>query len=83
MFVKKKGFMFRACIAWAIYNSILLLTLAAVVYLVLPYMREWYVMLPLLVAVVASEWIIMSETVAPVIQDWIKQETWVADEKPK
>lgn len=80
-FVKKPGFMLRAVIAWMIYNSILILTLAAVVYLVLPYMREWYVMLPLLVAVVASEWIIMSETVAPVIQDWIKQESYVSDDK--
>lgn len=81
--LKKPGYMLRACVAWVIFNSILIFTLAMTVYVIRPWMASWYVMVPLLVAVVVSEWIIMGETIAPIIKDWIKQEEYVKDgEKP-
>lgn len=79
--MKKPGYMGRACIAWIILNAVLLATLAAIVYVVGAYLDRWYVMIPLLVAIVASEWIIMAETIAPIIADWIKQEEYVEDGK--
>jgi hypothetical protein len=72
--MKKPGYMLRACIAWVILNLVLLFTLAALVYILGPYLQVWYVMIPIIVAVVASEWVIMAETIAPIISDWIKQE---------
>lgn len=75
--MKKPGFMLRACVAWLILNAILLFTLAALVYIVKDYVDRWYVMIPLIVSVVASEWVILAETIAPIISDWIKQEEWV------
>lgn len=80
-FVKKPGYMARACVAWVIYNAILTFTLGVVVYLVSGYLDRWFVMLPLLIGVVVSEWVIMSETIAPIISDWIKQEQWIDDAK--
>ena len=77
---KKPGYMFRAVIAWFIFNIILLATLAAVVYILGPHMNVWYVQIPLLIGVIVSEWIIMGETIAPVIKEWIKQEEYVEDE---
>lgn len=78
--IKKPGYMLRAVLAWCIFNAILLFSLAAVVY-VLGDFRAWYIQVPLIVGVVVSEWIIMGETIAPIIKDWIKQEEWV--EEPK
>lgn len=72
-FVKKPGYMLRAVIAWCIFNAILLATLGAIVY-VLGDVRTWYVQVPLIIGVIVSEWIILGETVAPIIKDWIKQE---------
>ena len=82
--IKRPGYMFRACIAWVILNAVLIFTLAALVF-VLPrdQLSQWYVMIPVIVAVVVSQWIIMSETIAPIIKEWIKQEEYVHDnEKP-
>lgn len=78
---KKPGYMLRACVAWIILNTILLCTLAAVTYVVKDYIDRWYVMIPLIVSVVASEWIILSETIAPVISDWIRQEEYVENDQ--
>jgi len=80
-YVKKPGYMFRAVVAWFIFNAILLATLAAVVYILGPYMNVWYVQIPLLIGVIISEWIIMAETIAPVVKEWIKQEEYVDDYK--
>lgn len=81
--VKRPGYMFRACVAWVILNSVLLFTLAALVYILQPYLGSWFVMVPIIVAVVVSEWVIMGETIAPIISDWIKQEEYIGDgEKP-
>lgn len=81
--VKKPGYMFRACVAWVILNAVLLFTLSALIYILKGYLSVWYVMIPIIVAVVASEWVIMSETIAPIISDWIKQEEYVKDgDKP-
>lgn len=77
--IKKPGYMGRACIAWVILNTILIFTLAAVIYVVGTYIDRWYVMIPIIVGVVVSEWVIMSETIAPIISDWIKQEETVED----
>lgn len=83
MTVKKPGYMFRACVAWVILNSVLLFTLAALVYVLGDHLSTWYVMIPIILAVVVSEWIIMAETIAPIISDWIKQEEYVKDgERP-
>lgn len=77
--VKRPGYMGRAVVAWFIFNSILFVTLGALVFLVGAYLDRWFVMIPMMLAVVLSEWIIMAETIAPVIKDWIKQEEYVAD----
>lgn len=75
--LKKPGYMFRACIAWVILNAVLLFTLAALIYILKGYLSVWYVMIPIIVAVVVSEWVIMAETIAPIVKDWIKQEEYV------
>lgn len=79
--VRRPGYMTRAVIAWIIFNTILLFTLAVAVYIVKPYLHEWFVMIPLLVGVVVSEWIIMGETIAPIIKDWIQQEETILDDE--
>lgn len=81
--LKKPGYMFRACVAWVILNAVLLFTLAALVFILKGYLATWYVMIPVIVAVVVSEWVIMAETIAPIVKDWIKQEEYVKDgDKP-
>lgn len=81
--MKRPGYMGRAVAAWFIFNTILFVTLAALVFLVGAYLDRWFVMIPMMLAVVLSEWIIMAETIAPVIKDWIKQEEYVSDgERP-
>ncbi|MBU2051488.1 MAG: hypothetical protein KKH61_21265 [Gammaproteobacteria bacterium] len=79
--VNKPGYMFRAVVAWCIFNAILLVTLGAIVY-ILGDFTAWFVQIPLIIGVIVSEWIIMGETIAPIIKDWIKQEEWkeVGDE---
>lgn len=80
-YVKKPGYMFRAVIAWTIFNAILFVTLGAVVWIMQGYMNAWFVQVPLLLGIIVSEWIIMGETIAPIIKDWIKQETYVDDKR--
>jgi hypothetical protein len=81
--VKKPGYMMRAVVAWIILNTILLVVLLAVVWLVgSDNVTNWYIAVPLLIGIIVSEWIIMAETVAPVIFDWIKQEEWKEDGQP-
>lgn len=75
--VKKPGYMFRACVVWIILNTILLITLAALVYVLKGYVAQWFVTIPIIIGVVASEWIILAETIAPIMSDWIKQEEYV------
>jgi len=77
--VKKQGYMGRAVMAWCIFNAILFVTLAVLVYLLGPFLDRWYVLIPMLVGVIVSEWIIMAETIAPIVKDWIKQEEWVEE----
>lgn len=79
--VKKPGYMWRAVIAWFIFNVILLGTLSIVVWLLGGYDPVWYIQLPMILAVIVSEWVIMIETIAPVIRDWIKQEEYRETEK--
>lgn len=82
--MKRPGYMLRACVAWIILNAVLIFTLSALVF-VLPrdQLSQWYVMIPIILAVVVSQWIIMAETIAPIIKEWIKQEEYVKDgEKP-
>lgn len=82
-YTKKPGYMRRACVAWVILNAVLFATLAALVFILGPYVNQWFVMVPIIIAVVASQWIIMGETIAPIIKEWIKQEELVKDgEKP-
>ncbi len=77
--VRKPGYMGRACVAWVILNAILLFTLAALVYILGESISQWFVAIPIIVGVVVSEWVIMAETIAPIIADWIKQEEYVKD----
>lgn len=79
--VKKPGYMFRAVVAWMIFQGILLATLAAIVYILGASVGVWFVEIPLIIGVIASEWIIMGETIAPIIKDWIKQESYQDDAK--
>lgn len=66
-----KGYMSRAIIAWFIFNAILIGTLAIVVWLLGGYQPVWFIQLPMIVAVISAEWVIMIETIAPVIKRWI------------
>lgn len=72
--VKKPGYMLRAMLAWIIFNVILLATLGAIVFVLGDYRGAWFVQVPLIIGVIVSEWIILGETIAPIIKDWIKQE---------
>ena len=82
-YVKKPGYMTRAVVAWLILNGIMIFTLEVVVWIIpREFLGHWFVMIPLLVGIVVSEWIIMAEPVAPIIKDWIKQEMQVEDPKP-
>jgi hypothetical protein len=81
--VKRPGYMKRAVIAWCLLNGIMIAMLAILVYLIGPYVDRWYVMIPLLVAILVSEFVIMTETIAPIIKEWIKQEEYISDgQKP-
>jgi len=73
----------RACVAWVILNAVLLFTLAAIVYILGGSPSQWFIVVPLIVGVVISEWIIMAETIAPIIKDWIKQEEWVEEDRER
>lgn len=79
--VRKPGYMLRAVIAWCIFNGVLLATLGAVVYVLGDYRGAWFVQVLLILGVIASEWQIMGDTIAPIIKDWIVQEEWVDDTK--
>lgn len=80
--VKRPGYMLRAIAAWFIFNGILVATLAATTYFLdQEIVRTWYVGGALALGIVVSEWIIMAETIAPVIKEWIKQEEWISDGK--
>lgn len=63
----------RAIVAWLIFNSILLGTLAATGWLLSGSLSNWYVQLPLAVAIIVTEWVISVETIVPVIRDWIRE----------
>lgn len=81
--MKKPGYMGRACIAWAALNAAMFVTLAVTVYFLNPWLSAWYVILPVVVATIGTEWAITEETIAPIIKDWIVQEEVVKDgEKP-
>lgn len=77
----KEGYMKRAVIAWCILNAILLGTLALISLIIGPYLGQWFIAIPLLLGVIISEWVIMAETVAPIIKDWITQTESFDDEE--
>jgi hypothetical protein len=79
--VKKPGYMGRAVMAWVIFNTILFVTLGVMIYLLGPFLDRWYVVVPTLVGVIVSECVIMAETIAPIIEDWIAQEEWVGEDR--
>ncbi|GAA2871833.1 hypothetical protein GGQ99_000977 [Aminobacter niigataensis] len=80
--VKKPGYMLRAVMAWCIFNTILFVTLGILVYLLTPFLDRWFVVIPILVGVIVSEWVIMAETIAPIVKEWIAQEEWVEEKRP-
>lgn len=82
-YIKKPGYGRRAFIAYGLFNLILLFTLAVVTFFLSPFMDRWYVILPVVAGFIISEWIIIAETIGPIVQDWIKQEEYVADEPRK
>jgi hypothetical protein len=61
----------RAVIAWLIFNTILLGTLGATGWVLSGSLQNWWVQLPLAIAIVVTEWVISVETIVPVIRDWI------------
>lgn len=77
--VAKPGIMGRAVTAWFVLNLIMVVTLAIIVYLVNPWMNNWYIALPLMVACVITEWIITTDTIAPFVRKWIAGEETVKD----
>lgn len=79
--VKKPGYMLRAVVAWSIFNAILFVTLGILVYLLTPFLDRWFVVIPILVGVIVSEWMIMVETIAPIVKEWIAQEEWVEEKQ--
>lgn len=73
----------RACVAWVVLNLSMFIVLGFTVWLLSAYMNAWYVILPLVVSLVITEWIITGETIAPIVREWIKQEEYVKEgEKP-
>lgn len=77
--VKKPGYMQRACVAWVVLNLSMFIVLGFTVWLLSAYMNAWYVILPLVVSLVITEWIITGETIAPIVREWIKQEEYVKE----
>jgi hypothetical protein len=79
--VKKPGYMMRAVVAWCIYNAIAIFTLSVILYVVGLFapavLGTWFVIIPLMIGIIASEWIIFADTIAPVIKEWIRQESYV------
>lgn len=80
--MRKPGMMKRATVAWVVLNTAMLLTLAVIVYMVQPWMGNWYIALPILISVVVTEWMITSETIAPIVREWIRGEESVEVGKP-
>lgn len=77
--VRKPGFMGRAVVAWIVLNVAMFLSLGIFVYFLNPWLGFWYVILPVVVASIATEWVITSETIAPIIGEWIRQEEEIKD----
>lgn len=77
--VKKPGYMGRAIVAWTVLNLAMAITLGIAVYFLKPWLENWYVILPVLVSSIITEWVITSETIAPIIKEWINQETYQED----
>ena len=69
----------RACVAWVVLNLSMFIVLGFTVWLLSAYMNAWYVILPLVVSLVITEWIITGETIAPIVREWIKQEEYVKE----
>jgi len=78
---KKPGYMGRAVVAFFLLNLIMLGFTALLVWVAGEYADRWFVMIPVVVGMIIAEAVIMAETIAPIIRDWIKQETYVEDKR--
>ncbi len=82
-YVKKPGYMGRAVTAFVLLNAIMLGFAAALVWVAGEWADRWFVMIPIVLGMIIAEAIIMGETIAPIIKDWINQEEYVSDEEMK
>jgi hypothetical protein len=70
--LKESKMLFRAIVAWVIFNAILLATLGATGWLLGGNLSNGFVQVPLAIAIIVTEWVISVETIVPVIRDWIR-----------
>lgn len=73
-YVKKPGYMKRAIVAWFVLNLAMFLVLGAVSWFLAPFLNAWYVIAPIIIALVITEWSITAQTIAPIVSEWIAQE---------
>jgi hypothetical protein len=81
--VKKPGFGRRAFAAFLLLDAIAAAIMLALIWLLRPYMEYWYVILPITLGFLVSQFVILNETIWPVLKDWITQEEYVSDETRK
>lgn len=77
--MKKPGRMQRAVTAWFVLNLALGLVFGVSVWVMQPYMSNWYVALPMLLAFIISETSITTQTIQPILADWIDGSYWIDD----
>ena len=76
-YVNKPGMMKRALFAWTALNLVMAVVVALTVWIVgQENVDNWYIALPLVIAIIITEWAISSATIADIVTDWIKQQVW-------
>lgn len=78
-YIKKPGYMGRAVVAWFVLNAAMAFTLGVVVYFLGKYIDGW-VSLFLVAVFFCTEAYITGNTIAPIVKDWINQESYVSDQ---
>ena len=63
----------RAITAWLILNAITLFTLGIATWVLYDFMSNWFVAGPMLIALILAEIVIATETVSPIVKEWINQ----------
>lgn len=70
---RKPGYMRRAVTVWLAYN-VAAITILFLLYLILgDVLLNWWALVPIIIAVIVTEIVVTTETVGPLIGDWIDQ----------